>query len=394
MARYAVNQTNFTAGELSPRMKGRTDVARYQNGAETIENGIVVVHGGIVRRDGQRFLAVAKLGGAKVARLIGYVTSITQSFVLEFGENYVRVFEGATGATILNDALATLEIASPYTADQLAEITFTQDADLLMLFHPDVPTQQLRRITPTLWTLMPMPWTVVPFDEIGHSPDAKLTLSAATVGAGRTFSTSATTVPGAPTIGTATPFKASARVTFTPAGSGGSGVIDYTVTSSPGGITATGKASPITVNGLTNGVAYTFTVKARNVVGSSAASAASNSVTPLASLPGATITVSASTLNFSASVGNSLQEVDGPSVTPTSGTGPYTYAWTKLSGSAKIGITRANTSEVELSSAGNNTTNYASLRCTVTDANGSIGSVDINVTIVHHKTSSGGGVPV
>lgn len=89
------------------------------------------------------------------------------------------------------------------------------------------------------------------------------------------------TVPGAPTIGTATAGNAQATVTFTAPGSdGGSPITNYRVTSSPGGITATGAASPITITGLTNGVAYTFTVAATNAIGFGPESAASNSVTP------------------------------------------------------------------------------------------------------------------
>lgn len=88
-------------------------------------------------------------------------------------------------------------------------------------------------------------------------------------------------VPGAPTIGTATPGVGSASVTFTaPANNGGSPIINYRVTSTPGGITATGSASPITVTGLTAAVAYTFTVAAQNAVGFGSESAASNSATP------------------------------------------------------------------------------------------------------------------
>jgi hypothetical protein len=89
-------------------------------------------------------------------------------------------------------------------------------------------------------------------------------------------------VPLAPTIGTATRASAtSVTVSFTaPSSDGGSAITSYQVTSSPGGITATGGSSPITVTGLTTGTPYTFTVKAINSIGQSAASAASNSIAP------------------------------------------------------------------------------------------------------------------
>ena len=92
-------------------------------------------------------------------------------------------------------------------------------------------------------------------------------------------------VPNAPTIGTASAGSSSATVTFTaPVNTGGGAITGYTVTSSPGGFTGTGSSSPITVSGLTDGTAYTFTVVATNAFGNSAASAASNSVTPASTL--------------------------------------------------------------------------------------------------------------
>jgi len=88
--------------------------------------------------------------------------------------------------------------------------------------------------------------------------------------------------PNAPTIGTATASNASAVVTFTaPANVGGGAITGYIAISSPGGFTGTGVSSPITVSGLTNGTAYTFTVIATNAYGTGPASAASNSVTPI-----------------------------------------------------------------------------------------------------------------
>ena len=94
-----------------------------------------------------------------------------------------------------------------------------------------------------------------------------------------------TTVPNAPTSVTATAGNTQASVAFTaPLLDGGSAILDYTVTPYDGttaGTPVIGSASPIVVTGLTNGTAYTFTVTARNIVGSSA-TATSSSVTPSA----------------------------------------------------------------------------------------------------------------
>ena len=93
-----------------------------------------------------------------------------------------------------------------------------------------------------------------------------------------------TSVPDAPTIGTATSTgSTTATVAFTqPANNGGSTITSYTATSSPSGITGTlnqAGSGTITVSGLAASTSYTFTVTATNAVGTSAASSASNSIT-------------------------------------------------------------------------------------------------------------------
>ena len=45
MAKTTVAFTNFTAGELSPRLDGRTDLGKYFNGTKTLENMVVHPHG-------------------------------------------------------------------------------------------------------------------------------------------------------------------------------------------------------------------------------------------------------------------------------------------------------------------------------------------------------------
>jgi Dockerin type I domain/Putative Ig domain/Fibronectin type III domain len=110
------------------------------------------------------------------------------------------------------------------------------------------------------------------------------------------------TAPQPPTIGTATAGNGQATVNFTaPGNNGGSAITLYVTTANPGGQTATNNVSPILFTGLTNGVAYTFTVRAINNQGSSFDSAASNSVTP-AGPPGPPTGVVATAGNGSASV--------------------------------------------------------------------------------------------
>ena len=94
-------------------------------------------------------------------------------------------------------------------------------------------------------------------------------------------SVKAVTVPGAPTAVTATATgQTTATVSFTaPANNGGSAITTYTITSSPGGITASGSTSPISVTGLSASTTYTFTVTANNGTLTSVPSAASSAIT-------------------------------------------------------------------------------------------------------------------
>jgi hypothetical protein len=81
-------------------------------------------------------------------------------------------------------------------------------------------------------------------------------------------------------VGTARAYNnGAATVSFSSGGDNGSPITSYTVTSSPGGFTASGASSPLTVTGLQSGVSYTFTATATNAVGTSNASSASSAIT-------------------------------------------------------------------------------------------------------------------
>jgi hypothetical protein len=88
-------------------------------------------------------------------------------------------------------------------------------------------------------------------------------------------------VPDQPTVNAANTSGSGASVSFGASTRGGIPTA-YTVTSSPGSVTATGNTSPIVVTGLTPSTSYTFTVRAENVRGNSPQSGASSSVTTVA----------------------------------------------------------------------------------------------------------------
>jgi hypothetical protein len=153
------------------------------------------------------------------------------------------------------------------------------------------------------------------------------------------------TVPDAPVIGTATPGNGEATVSFTaPAFDGGAAITSYTATSNPGGFTGTvnqAGSGSIVVVGLTNGTPYTFTVTATNAVGTSAASAASNSTTP-ASVPDAPVIGTATAGNAEATVSFTAPASNGGSAitsyTATSTPGGLTGT-VNQSGSGSIVVT-------------------------------------------------------
>ena len=102
----------WTAGEFSPRLHGRTDLAKYTTAAETLENFIVHPHGGVTRRPGTEFIGELKDSSA-VTRLIPFEFSTTQAYVLEFGNLYMRVYKDGGRVVEGNKTISGVTKANP-----------------------------------------------------------------------------------------------------------------------------------------------------------------------------------------------------------------------------------------------------------------------------------------
>lgn len=149
--------TNFTAGEISPRLEGRVDLSKYFNGCRVLENFHVHPHGGITRRSGFRFVAEA-MNPERPVLLIPFEFDATRTYVLEFGEwpdgqGRMRVFSGH-GVVLSGDGEYVRDI--PYAADEFPDIRYAQSANELILVHPGHPPRVMTCVDHDDWSIEDM----------------------------------------------------------------------------------------------------------------------------------------------------------------------------------------------------------------------------------------------
>lgn len=217
---------SFNAGELSPLLDARIDQNKYNSGCRTMENFFPLIYGGAERRPGTYFVAEAKSSSLK-CRLIDFVYSVDTAYILEFGNQYIRVFvdngrfvgsliastsawadataynagdfvsassviyrclishtsaaaggdgTGGTPAAAANPtqwAVADLtsnlypiyELPSPYLTADLFALKVEQSADVKYITHPSYEPRKLKRVSTTTFELEELGYQDGPFIE-------------------------------------------------------------------------------------------------------------------------------------------------------------------------------------------------------------------------------------
>ena len=159
-------KTSFTSGELTPELLGRGDLRAYENGARRLRNVFIQSTGGVVRRPGLRH--VAGLPGP--ARLAAFEFNTEQTYLLAFLHGRLLVFSG--------DAKVA-ETTGPWTEATLPSLAWTQSADTLLLFHPEMAPQRITRTASSGWIVQPFQFGREPFHRFA-GPSVKLASSALT----------------------------------------------------------------------------------------------------------------------------------------------------------------------------------------------------------------------
>lgn len=145
--------SSFTAGELSPTLHGRVDLNKYRIGAALLRNFYVDYRGGATRRPGTRFVGRC-INDDKKIRLIPFQFSNKQTYILEFSHLKMRVVMHGGFVTTTGGVIYSRD--TPYTSDDLAQIKFTQSADVMTLVHPKYAPQELTRLAHDNWVLNPI----------------------------------------------------------------------------------------------------------------------------------------------------------------------------------------------------------------------------------------------
>lgn len=142
-------QPSFTAGELSPALWARVDLAKYSTGLKTALNVFLHAHGGASNRPGLEFVREVKTSALE-ARLIWFQFNTEQSYVLEFGNGYGRVFRD--GGVVLAGS-APYEFATPYATAHLKDLAFIQEADVMYICHVNYAPRKLSRLADDNWVM-------------------------------------------------------------------------------------------------------------------------------------------------------------------------------------------------------------------------------------------------
>lgn len=126
-------QTNFAAGELSPKVRGRSDLRQYYNGLQDMGNMKPLIEGGVSRRPGTKFHYDLTAGGD--AFLVDFLFNDDQLYVLAFGNTRMDAFNGGTGAYLSSIT------SQPWTLAQSQSFGWAQSGDTLILCHQDMAPQ-------------------------------------------------------------------------------------------------------------------------------------------------------------------------------------------------------------------------------------------------------------
>ena len=146
-------QPTFAAGELSPFLHGRVDLAKFHTGARRLRNFFVHPHGGASNRPGTRFVGPVDDHAVRHRLIPFQFRSLPagQTYVLVFGHRTLQVV--LNGGFVLDGSGNVYTLATPWDAVDLPRLKYVQSADTMTLTHPAHAPRNLTRTGHATWQL-------------------------------------------------------------------------------------------------------------------------------------------------------------------------------------------------------------------------------------------------
>lgn len=173
-------QPAFTGGEISSDVASRVDLDKYQVALLQAENAIIRPYGAVRKRPGMIYCGATKYQDKK-AMLVRFNFTTTISYMLEFGDKYIRIWRDGTYLGI--------ELTTPYEVGDLSGLRFVQSVDVLYIASGKYPVKKLIRYAENDWDFEEVDWQQVPYGDL-NDDDTNFVTPSNTSGTITLFSTS------------------------------------------------------------------------------------------------------------------------------------------------------------------------------------------------------------
>ena len=153
---YYLLQCSFAAGEIAPEVANRVDLDKYNSAVLKARNCHIRPYGPIYKRPGMRFVARTKYSDKKSIIVPFNGATSNEDYLLEIGHEYIRVHKDGQYLGV--------ELATPFTEDDLEKLRFTQSADTMFIASGDYPVKKLVRYSDDNWGFSDFEITDMYFD--------------------------------------------------------------------------------------------------------------------------------------------------------------------------------------------------------------------------------------
>jgi len=141
-------QSNFSSGELDPKLLGRIDLSVYYNALKRARNVTPQVQGGVSWRNGSEFIDTIEFPSV---RLFSFSFSTEDNYLLVFGAFRMFIYKDGDDLQTNINGLGLDYLQLPYTEDQISELDIIQSLDTIIITHPLLDPRVIVRETDTTW---------------------------------------------------------------------------------------------------------------------------------------------------------------------------------------------------------------------------------------------------